>query len=37
MGGFSVLILSNKIELNGGDMREYKNAYKIFRKSDKER
>jgi hypothetical protein len=26
MGEFSVLILSNKTELNGGDMREYKNV-----------
>jgi hypothetical protein len=32
-----VLILSNKIELGGGDMREKRNAYKIFKKPYKER
>jgi hypothetical protein len=36
-GDLSVLILSNKIEFNGEDMREYKNVYKIFKKSEKEK
>jgi hypothetical protein len=28
------LIFSNKIKLNGGDWREYRNAYKPFKKPD---
>jgi hypothetical protein len=31
------LIFSNKIKLNGGDWREYRNGYKHFKKPDKDR